>query len=180
MADKKAAVRAKMYRDRKRRHEQGDHTCCVVGNCVVVTPESITSPVTPDGPVTGREAVVDEMGLSARGRRLWDEMTAGNDPSPLHREMLLEACRMADRLERLDRHLKGEDWLRFWSRNDDGTRVEVIVDKLLTEARELQSAFRMAVTDLVKAFPPKKEPKGGGVLADLAAKRAARSAQTAG
>ncbi|WP_157360592.1 hypothetical protein [Amycolatopsis thermoflava] len=124
---------------------------------------------------------VDEMGLSSRGRRLWDQMTAAWQPSPLHREMLLETCRMADRLERLDRHLKGEDWLRFWSRNDDGSRVEVVVDKLLTESRELQSAFRMAVTDLVKAAGAQKpQPKGGGVLADLAAKRAARSAHTAG
>ncbi|RZQ59828.1 hypothetical protein [Amycolatopsis suaedae] len=125
--------------------------------------------------------VPDEQGLGQRGRRLWDEMTAAWAPSPLHREMLLEACRMADRLDRLDRHLNGEDWLRFWSRNDEGTRVEVIVDKVLTEARELQSAFRMAVADLVKAAPAKQpERKGGGVLVALAAKHAEPAARGSG
>jgi hypothetical protein len=167
MDKQKAAERARAYRDRKRRHEQGDHSKCVVGRCVVITPESMTSRVMHDEPVT---ALDGPEGLGGRGSRLWVEMTVSWEPSPLHREMLLEACRMADRLDRLDRQLAGEDWLRFWARNDLGTEVTVFVDKALTEARELQSAFRMAVTDLVKAAgSAKPERRGGGKLASVTA-----------
>lgn len=101
---------------------------------------------------------------------MWDDVTASWNPPPLLAANLMEACRIADRLEKLDRHLKGEDWLRFWSRNDDGTRIEVIVDKLLSEAREQATAFRMITADLIKAAgAAKPQPKGGGKLASVTA-----------
>ena len=180
-APNRAAERARAYRVRKRLHDQGDHSKCVVGNCVVITPESVMRHVTSDEPVTPVEVAEDSRGLGARGQGLWDEMTARWVPSPLHREMLMEACRMADRLEKFDLQLKGREWLRFRVRDEEGTEVVVYIDGLLRAARELQGEFRMVIADLVKAMPVKKEQqKGGGVLADLAAKRAARSAHTAG
>lgn len=180
-APNRAADRARAYRERKRLHEQGDHAKCVVGNCVVITPEAVTSRVTPDEPVTDAEASGDPQALGWRGQKLWDEMTASWAPSPLHREMLLEACRMADRLQKIDLQLQGREWLKFRVRDEEGTEVVVYIDGLLRAARELQGEFRMVIADLVKAMPAKKEPqKGGGVLADLAAKRAARGASTAG
>ncbi|MFC3454016.1 hypothetical protein [Amycolatopsis speibonae] len=120
----------------------------------------------------GRHAPSEEIpSLGDRGQKLWDAMTASWSPSPIHREQLVELCRMADRLEKLDRQLKGEDWLRFWSRNDDGTEVTVYVDKVLSEARELANAFRTLGADLVKAAGVKKDPtaKGGGKLASVTA-----------
>lgn len=178
MGDAAAASRARAYRDRKKRHDQGDHSRCVLGKCVVITPDAVTSHVTPDEPVTPPES---SQGLGARGQALWDELTASWTPSPLQRELLIEACRMADRLEKLDGHLKGREWLRFRVSDEEGTEVKVYVDGVLRAVRELQGEFRMAVADLVKAMPVKQEPKkGGGVLADLAAKRAARSVNAAG
>jgi len=177
MRDAKAAERARRYR----RHRQGDHSLCLVGNCTAVTAVTVTENVTLNLPVTRTEPVDAVPGLGERGQRLWDDVTAYWKPPAMHREMLLEACRMADRLEKLDRQLKGEDWLRFWTRDDDGSEVTVYVDKVLSEARELAGQFRMVIADLAKAMPAAKpEKKGGGVLADLAAKRAARSAQTSG
>jgi hypothetical protein len=111
--------------------------------------------------------------LADRGRRLWAAMTATWAPSPMHRELLLEACRMADRLEKLDRQLKGEDWLRFWARNHDGTQIDVIVDKVLAEARELAAQFRQTAEVLVKAAGAVKPVKGGGKLASITALGAA-------
>lgn len=171
MGDAKAAERARRYR----RHRQGDHSLCLVGNCPAVTVDSVTESVTNSvmpGATVERPAGEDgAVGLGERGQRLWDDMTASWRPSPIHREQLLELCRMADRLEKLDRQLKGEDWLRFWSRNDDGTVVEVFVDKVLSEARELASAFRALGGDLVKAVNATKTPgaKGGGKLASVLA-----------
>lgn len=171
MGDAKAAERARRYR----RHRQGDHSLCLVGNCSAVTVDSVTesvmASVTSGLPVPPSRPSGEDAGLGDRGQRLWDDMTTSWKPSPIHREQLLELCRMADRLEKLDRQLKGEDWLRFWSRTDDGSVVEVYVDKVLSEARELASAFRALGGDLVKAANATKAPgvKGGGKLASVTA-----------
>jgi hypothetical protein len=115
--------------------------------------------------------------LGRMGSRLWAEMTAAKDPDPLDRPLLIEACRIIDRLDKLDRQLDGHDWLRFRA-NEDATEVTVYVDRVLAEAREQATALRMILADLKKALAPATpEKKGGGVLADLAARRAARSTQ---
>lgn len=176
---KKAADRAKRYR----RHRQGDHSLCLIGNCPAITAVTVTEDVTAQLPFTDSGHHVEVPGLGERGQKLWDDVTASWSPSPLHAANLMEACRLADRLEQLDRQLKGrgQDWLHFWSRNDDGSEITVFVDKVVAEARENAMAFRSITADLIKAVGSQKPPvKGGGVLADLAAKRLARSAQTAG
>lgn len=158
MADS-STVRAR----RTRMHKAGNHSIC--------NPERCDAIDISDGPPAPSQAVpLSLSGLGPRGQRLWDDVTAGWAPPPLQAANLMEACRIADRLEKLDRHLKGEDWLRFWSRNDDGTRIEVIVDKLLSEAREQATAFRMITADLIKAAGAvKPQPKGGGKLASVTA-----------
>jgi hypothetical protein len=111
---------------------------------------------------------------------LWRELTADGEPSPLHRVLAIEACRIADRLDSLDRQLHGHDWLRF-RHDESGAEVTVHVDRVLAEAREQATTLRGIVADLVKTLGSAKPEKqrGGGVLADLAARRAARSAQAA-
>lgn len=165
MGDAKAAERARRYR----RHRQGDHSLCLIGNCSAVTPVTVTETVTAELPVTPPGPRGEVGGLGDRGQKLWDDMTASWKPSPVHREQLLELCRMADRLEKLDRQLKGEDWLRFWSRTDDGSEITVYVDKVLSEARELAGAFHRLGLDLVKAAGAVKPSgtKGGGKLASV-------------
>jgi hypothetical protein len=119
------------------------------------------------------------VGLGPTGQRLWQELTEAGEPDPLQRVMLVEACRIADRLDSLDRQLHGHDWLRF--RHDEtGVEVTVHVDRVLTEAREQATALRGIVADLAKTLAKTPKAKGGGVLADLASRRAARSAHTAG
>lgn len=164
---------------RARLHKDGDHSLCKPGRCPAVVVAPAAAPVIPAG---------DGTGLGVRGQNLWNEVCAGWKPTPLHRELLLEACRVADRLERLDRQLRGEDWLRFWRRTDlnseegDPVEIHVFVDKALSEAREQENAFRQLVTELAKVVNQQAEPeaKGGGVLAgladELAAKRRAISA----
>lgn len=119
-------------------------------------------------------AVTPDTNLAVRGQALWDSVTAGSDLAPLHRELLLEACRCVDRLERLDRQLHGEDWLRFRT-SEDQTEVTVYVDRVLSEAREQQNTLKALVLELVKAAAAQSEPeKKGGILYDLAAEFAGR------
>lgn len=158
---------------RYRRHKAGDHSLCTPGRCPAVTGMSVSTLA------AGSEAQGRVLG--AAGAELWEKVTATDKPGPLHAVMLLEACRITDRLDALDRQLRGEDWLRF-RHDESGVQVTVYVDKVLAEAREQAVALKGILAELRQSLGQAKpeEPKGGGVLADLAAKRAARSSQTAG
>src|SRR5690242_3325012 len=72
------------------------------------TCRATAGPVPP--PVQAQPEPVDEPaeGFGPRGARLWREMTAERpDLSPAERVLLEEACRTADRLDRLDAFLLG-------------------------------------------------------------------------
>lgn len=87
---------------------------------------------------------------------------------------------MVDRLDTLDRQLQGEAWLRF-RHDESGAEVTVYVDRVLVEAREQATALRGIVAELSKAVQkPAESSTGGGALADLTAKIAARRAATQG
>jgi hypothetical protein len=157
---------------RSRKHRDGDHSLCLPGRCKALVEVPVLPPAVD-------LVEVREVALGATGARLWQELTAGGEPDPLQRVLLVEACRIADRLDSLDRQLHGHDWLRF--RHDEtGTEVVVHVDRVLTEAREQATALKGIVVELVKSVGKAPKAKGGGVLADLASRRAARSAHTAG
>lgn len=88
--------------------------------------------------------------LGERGRRLWDEVTEAHDLAAPEREILLEVCRCADRLEKLDRYLTGADlsWLDLEQMRRDDTEVRVTVDAVLSEARQQQNVFKQLVASL--------------------------------
>lgn len=90
-------------------------------------------------------SVIDALG--PRGRRLWSAMCEQVDGE---RGLLLleEACRTADRLDRLDALLVGdqESWARV-DRQRDGT-FELVIDSALTEARQQALALRQLLTSI--------------------------------
>lgn len=152
---------------RYRRHLRGDHTLCDPDRrCDARDPEP---PATPQQRADGR---------GPRGQQLWDDM-AGAELGPAHRVLLEEACRIADRLDRLDAILDGrDDWLRLRVA-EGGEDVRISVDGVLSEARQHASTLRGLVSELRAAqpktpakTPPIDQPKGG--LGDLNAKLAAR------
>lgn len=172
------AERARRYR----RHRRGDHSLCAADRCeaVVHPPPLVTQRDTATaGDVSAGQSVVTERG--PRGQRLWDEL-AGDGLPPLQRVLLDEACRMADRLDRLDALLEGraESWLSV-TVSDDGD-LRLVIDGLLAETRQQATALRGLVAELLKAVPkgrapartgaaPAALPKGIALLKDQAAKR---------
>ena len=205
------AERQKRYRQ----HAKGDHSLCDAKRCPDAgtapppkparrpprpKPARTTTTSKPPGQQepapTADEAipapVAPVQGFGPRGTALMAEM-ADAKLEPLHRALLVEACRIADRLDRLDAMLDGrEDWIQLRPRTDDGTEVTVIVDQLLSEARQQATALRGLVAELRAATPAAKRAPGrpatvpdvpsgakGGNVADLVA-RAARRRSTAG
>lgn len=88
-------------------------------------------------------------GLGTKGRRLWRELCEIHEFEPAERVILEEACRIADRLDRLDAFLAGSEdaWLKFRV-NDDGSEVTVTIDSALSEARQQANVLKQLVVSL--------------------------------
>jgi hypothetical protein len=178
---------------RYRAHRRGDHSRCDPDGC---DPDTVT--VT--APVTGN--AVTPPGLGTRGRRLWHDI-GGADLAPAGRVLLEEACRIADRLDRLDQVLRGDidTWMRLLV-DDDAREATLVIDKALSEARQQQVALKQLLAELrqssaTRAGTPRRGQGGqartsgigarpatakgaGGVLADLTSRIAARRDGAAG
>jgi hypothetical protein len=162
-----AAERQKRYR----RHTAGDHSICLPSRCEFAGQSSPTPP-----------AAAKQSERGPRGAQLWQDM-ADAGLGPLHRVLLEEACRIADRLDRLDAIIEGRaDWLR----QDFGKEqeVQVSVDNILAESRQQATALRGLIAELRAALPKSStttaaKPATGG-LSDFSAALAARRRSTAG
>jgi hypothetical protein len=88
--------------------------------------------------------------LGPRGSQFWDCITTLHELAPAELEILAEACRCADRLERLDEHLHDPDlpWLDVEKLRSDGATFRVTVDAALSEARQQQNIFKQLVASL--------------------------------
>lgn len=144
--------------------------------------------------VTSRDGDPIGVELGDAGLNLWREMTKQGALPPMQAVLLLEACRITDRLEKLDRQLAGEDWLRFRV-DDDGTEVTVVIDKPLSEARQQATALKQIMAELRQASAGSKAPGRpsaesraaetkksggtGGTISDLAAHAAKRGSASA-
>jgi hypothetical protein len=177
MADS-PAIRQRRYR----LHKGGDHSLCVLGRC-----ESVTPPVTRN---TGSDLQEQTGGLGPAGRNLWSLMTGGKLLGPMQMVMLLEACRIVDRLDKLDAQLRGVDreWLTLESADPEGSTLVVVVDRALSEARQQAATLKGLLAEIRQAGRTGTKPASGtgapaakeGSLADLTARIAARANQTTG
>jgi hypothetical protein len=165
------AERQRRLRERRRRHASGDHDLCIPGRCEAKpipdldaeglnqgggdAEEGVTRDVTaaPKIPVSQLPRPAD---LGERGRRLWDEMSALK-LGPTHVLLLERACRLADRLARLDVLLEGGDWLDLAvqrTSTDTTLEVRVTVDRALGETRQHDVALKLLVAELRHAGRP--------------------------
>jgi hypothetical protein len=158
---------------RYRAHKRGDHSLCDPSRCSALDGVTVTRSVT---------VVTRDVALGDRGRRLWRDMS-GDERTGADRVQLEEACRLADRLDRLDGILSGEpgEWMRFRV-SEDGAEVTVTLDKALDQARQYAVALTQVLAKLGqgKSDDKPEEGKGASILDQLAARRAARVANPAG
>lgn len=176
MADE-PALRQRRYR----LHKRGDHSLCVVDRCPEVTPPVTRNTASDQGERTS--------GLAAAGANLWSLMTAGAMLGPMQKVLLLEACRIVDRLEKLDAQLRGVDreFLSLEPIPDDDRTYVLIVDKALSESRQQAATLKGLLAEIRQAgrtgvrpaagtgAPAKEEPAGVGTLGDLTSRIQARA-----
>lgn len=95
-------------------------------------------------------------GLAVRGQRLWDAYSGLVD-GQRGLVLLEEACRIADRLDRLDAVLNGdvESWCRLVL-NVREDEYELRIDGALTEARQQVAVLRQLIIAL-----PLQDGEGG-------------------
>jgi hypothetical protein len=118
-----------------------------------------------------------------RGQALWDECTSGQEFDAAGRVLLEEACRIADRLDRLEALIAGDD--REWARIEftvrgDRKEVRLVFDDALAEARQQANALRQIVTTLRLGTVTDKKTGELSALDQLAAKRSSRRSSSAG
>lgn len=154
---------------RSRAHKSGDHSLCRPQHC----------PAAPQPP---------EPPEPTRGEALYERLCAGLGPA--QDALLVEACRIVDRLDRLDAALEDREgrWLTLQVA-EDVTQVTVVVDRALAEARQQAGTLKQLVAELRQAGKRQQrnsadgnaggERKAAG-LGDLTARIAARRGTSAG
>jgi hypothetical protein len=97
--------------------------------------------------------------------------------------LIEEAARIADRLDRLDAVLRGDEetWIRLAGDLEDG-EVRVVVDGALAEARQQATALKGIIAELRQAGASRQAApqRGRSTVDDLARRRADRLAASAG
>lgn len=131
-------------------------------------------------------------GLAARGSRMWEQSVAAWQLTPAHLVLLEEACRVADRLELLDRLIRGfVDRIGVPSDEGEGdSGGPPDIAGLLAEARAHQTALKGLLAELRQgqrtvggqAGSPAVAggAAGGSGVSDLSARIAARRGQAQG
>lgn len=101
------------------------------------------------------------------GSALWADLAEVGDPYSLT-VLVIEACRLADRLTKLDLLLRGDidTWARLTHRTltDD---YELKIDSASAEARQTAGALRQILTEIRRQKSEQDNPGGDNPLDDL-------------
>lgn len=160
---------------RHKMHRRGDHSICQPGRCKLAGQDLTDTPAAT---------------LGSRGATLWRDLR-GESLAPEVQVLLLEACRIADRLDQLDLLLAGdvETWVSLTEERADSERVYVVLDRALSEARQQAVALRQLIAEIRaagaggKSRPTPGPQQSGREVAgvtDLTTWAPARSAKPAG
>lgn len=92
-------------------------------------------------------------GLGKRGRRLWRDLTVDHDFPPAELVLLEEACRLADRLDRLDMLIQGSDreWLTVLVSpfsSEETVTVKLMISDPMSEARQSANILKQLLAAL--------------------------------
>jgi hypothetical protein len=95
--------------------------------------------------------------LDDRGSQLWRDMGGSWEQDPGARLLLHEVCRLADRMEKLDRILRGDvdTWVKIElpRGDDDDQPLRLKVDGALAEARLHVTTLRQVLGQLRRVRP---------------------------
>lgn len=165
---------------RHRLHTNGDHSICRPESCneARATFDKEREFFAQSAPVP-----ILENTFGPRGTRLYKGFAIYGVLGPSITELLIEACHLVDRLDKLDKYLKNHtDWLTVSCERDESEHT-IIVDKALSEARSQQLALRGVMAEIrqqLAARPAPKENEGekpakpvgiAGIRDDIAAWR---------
>lgn len=114
----------------------------------------------------------------SRGDRLRESLLGLKEFGPADRELVEEAARIVDRLDRLDAVLAGDldEWCRVEFRS--GKDARLVIDDVLGEARQQANALRQIFATL-KLAGTEAEEQGSDGIDEFSAKRAERRAAAA-
>jgi len=89
----------------------------------------------------------DELGTG--GQRLYEELALESDSYELT-ALIVEACRIKDRLDFLHRILTGDEdlWLRLVPTRGNTEVLEIRVDSAAQESRQLATVFRQMLAEV--------------------------------
>jgi len=121
--------------------------------------------------------------LKARGLELWIEVTQAHKLNASALTLLGEACRTADRLERLAAALSSRSTMWFELGDiDQATElgVPIVVNGMIGEARQLQTTLRQTLTTLGVVNVDAAEKSAKSPLDQLAERRKQRLAAQGG
>lgn len=115
---------------------------------------------------------------------MWESLTVGRDYDAAWAVLIEEACRIADRLDKMHALLSGD--IESWARIEDdysggGSHKEIVLifDDALAEARQQANALRQIVTSLKLGTATDKKSGEVSALDELTAKRRDRRAAPA-
>lgn len=119
--------------------------------------------------------------LRDAGRKMWDELHGQYAFDPASEVLLTEACRLKDRLERFAAALSSSKTLWFElgdvEETMDGERqVSVVINSMVSEARQTQAALGVALGKLGVLTPGEKKQGGPSMADELKRKRQERLA----
>lgn len=117
--------------------------------------------------------------LRDSGKKLWCEIKSAYELDPVGDILLMEACRMKDRLDRLAGALSSSSSLWFELGDpietaDGEVQIQVVVNNMIAEARQLQAAMAINLGKIGVLKPAKAISESSSVMDQLQAKRAAR------
>ena len=117
--------------------------------------------------------------LRDSGKKLWREIKSAYELDPVGDIILMEACRMKDRLDRLAGALSSSSSLWFELGDpietaDGEGEIQVVVNNMIAEARQLQAAMTINLGKIGVLKPAKAISESSSIMDQLQAKRAAR------
>lgn len=101
--------------------------------------------------------------LREGGQQLFDELSLATDSYELT-ALIVEAARIKDRLDHLNRVLAGDEglWLRLVPSRGDSEVLEIRVDSAAQEARQLATVFRQMLADIERRRISDGDSEGSG------------------